>query len=214
MARKTLLLCGILSSLLYVAMNVVVPMQWADYSSASQTVSELSAIDAPTRPLWMSLGIPYGLLVTAFGFGVLQSADRNRPLRVTGGLLIAYGLVGLAWPPMHLRGAEFTLTDTMHIVFAMITVILMLVAMGFGDAAFGRRFRVYSIVTMAILIAFGALTAVDAPRIAANLTTPWIGVWERINIGVFLVWVVILAVKLLREGGRAAVAGHDSALAA
>jgi hypothetical protein len=49
--RQLLLACGLLSSLLYVAMNVVVPMQWQGYSSAAQTVSELSAIGAPTRPL-------------------------------------------------------------------------------------------------------------------------------------------------------------------
>jgi hypothetical protein len=51
---------------------------------------------------------------------------------------------------------------------------------------------------MVILVAFGALTGLDAPRIAANLPTPWVGVWERINIGVFLLWVVILAIALLR----------------
>jgi hypothetical protein len=52
MIRKVLIVCGILSSLLYVAMNVFVPMLWEGYRSASQTVSELSAIGAPTRPLW------------------------------------------------------------------------------------------------------------------------------------------------------------------
>jgi hypothetical protein len=35
-------------------------------------------------------------------------------------------------------------------------------------------------------------------RIAANPPTPWVGVWERINISVFLLWVVVLAVALLR----------------
>jgi hypothetical protein len=70
MAQKALLVCGILSSLLYVAMNVFIPMQWQGYRSASQTVSELSAIDAPTRPIWVPLGIAYTLLVAAFGFGV------------------------------------------------------------------------------------------------------------------------------------------------
>jgi hypothetical protein len=52
MLRKTLLVCGILSSMLYVAMTVVVGMQWEGYSSTSQTISELSAIGAPTRPVW------------------------------------------------------------------------------------------------------------------------------------------------------------------
>ena len=99
----------------------------------------------------------------------------------------------------------------MHIVLAMVTVLLMLLAMGFGAAAFGRRFRLYSIATMVILVAFGALTVLDAPRIAANLPTPWIGVWERINIGVFLLWVVVLAVTLLRAqelGGERFQASH------
>lgn len=202
--KKILLICGILSSLLYVAMNVFVAMQWEGYNSASQTVSELSAIDAPTRPLWVSLGIVYTLLVAAFGWGIWKSTGDNRHLRIVGSLLIIYGIIGIGWPlaPMHQREAlaagGSTISDTMHIVFSMVTVLLMLLAMGFGAVALGKRFRYYSIVTMAILLAFGTLTAMDAPGIAENLPTPWIGIWERINIGVFLLWIVVLAIILLR----------------
>ena len=152
MLRRALLVGGILSSLLYVAMNVFVPMQWPGYSSAAQTVSELSAIGAPTRPLWVPLGIAYTLLVAAFGWGVRISAGRNRPLRVAGDLMVVYGLIGLVWPPMHQRhvlaAGGGTLTDTLHIAWAMVTVLLMLLAMSFGAAALGRRFRYYSIATM------------------------------------------------------------------
>jgi Protein of unknown function (DUF998) len=206
MGRTALLVCGIVSSLLYVAMNVFVAMQWEGYSSASQTVSELSAIGAPTRRQWVALGIAYTLLVIAFGLGVWGSARRNRPLRVVGGLMVSYGVISLAWPfaPMHLRGERLSLTDTMHIVLAIVTVLLMLLAIGFGTAAFGTRFRLYSIATLMILLAFGALTFRDGPRIAANLPTPWVGVWERINIGVFLLWVVVLATTLLRVPATAA----------
>src|SRR4051795_330093 len=218
MTRRILLTCGIVSSLLYVAMNVFVPLQWDGYSSASQTVSELSAIGAPTRPLWVPLGLAYTLLVAAFGWGVRASVRQNRPLRVAGSLLVAYGVIGLAWPPMHLRevlaAGGGTLTDTMHIVFAIVTVLLMLLAMGFGAAAFGNRFRLYSIATIVILLAFGALTVADAPNIQANLPTPWVGVWERINIGVFLLWVVVLATMLLSIRDTAAVTGREGARAA
>jgi hypothetical protein len=198
MARKILLVCGILSSLLYAAMNVIAPILYEGYNSAAQTVSELSAIGAPTRPLWILLGIPYALLATAFGLGVWLSAGRNRPLRVVGGLLVAHGVISVFWPPMHMRGTEFTLTDTMHVVFGIATVFLILLTVGFGAAAFGKRFRLYSIATLAILVVSGALTGLDSPRIAANLPTPWVGIWERINIGVFLLWVVALAITLLR----------------
>lgn len=202
--RKTLLTCGILSSLLYVVMNIVVPMWWEGYSSASRVVSELSAIDAPTRPLWVPLGIVYGILVTAFGWGVWTSARGNRALRVVGGLILAYGAICLVpWPPMHQRevlaAGGGTLTDTLHIVWSMAAVLLMLLAMAFGAAAFGQRFRLYSIATIVTLVAFGVLTGLDSPGVSANLPTHWIGVWERINIGVFLLWVVVLAITLLRR---------------
>ena len=204
--REVLLVCGILSSLFYIAMSVFVPMLYAGYSSVSRTVSELSAIGAPTRRLWVLLGLAYSLLVTAFGWGVWRSARSNRPLRVAGGLMVAYGVINLAWPlaPMHLRGAGFTLTDALHIVFTMVTVVLMLLAMRFGAEAFGKRFRFYSITTMVVLVLFGALTAREGHRISANLPTPWVGVWERINIGVFLLWVVVLAITLLRARDAAA----------
>jgi len=220
MARQTLLVCGVLSSVLYVAMTVLVAMQWEAYSSASQTISELSAIGAPTRWLWAVPGAIYTLLVTTFGWGVWKSAGRSRSLRLAGGLIAAYGALGVLWPfaPMHLRetlaAGGGTLSDTMHLVLASATVLLMLLAIGAAAAAFGIWFRVYSLATLAILAAFGALTFLDAPRLSANLPTPWIGVWERINVGVFLLWVVVLATTLLRGKGAAAATDRRDSLAA
>jgi hypothetical protein len=203
---KVLLVCGILSSLLYVAINIIVPTQWEDYNSISQTVSELSAIDAPTRMLWLVLSTPYTLFIIAFAWGVWKSAGENRPLRFAGILLFIYGVVNVMWPfaPMHQREAlaagEESFSDTMHLIIASVTVALMLLAMGFGAAAFGKRFRLYSIITMLMLLLFGILTALDAPDVQANLPTPYAGIWERINIGVFLLWVIVLSIKLLQSG--------------
>jgi Protein of unknown function (DUF998) len=204
--QNVFLLCGIFSSLLYVAMNVIVAMRYEGYSSFSQTVSELSAVEAPTRSLWVILGIVYTALVAVFGWGVYKSVPGNRPLRVAGILLLADGVIGFFWPPMHQRevlaAGGGTLTDTMHIVFSIVTVLLMMLAIGFGAAAFGRRFRVYSIATLILLFVCGALTAIRSPQLEANLPTPWMGVWERISIGVFLLWVIVLAFVLLRRRRR------------
>lgn len=56
--RRALLVAGTVSSLYYGAVNVYVPTRWEEYSVAAQTVSELSAIDAPTRTLWVWLVPP------------------------------------------------------------------------------------------------------------------------------------------------------------
>jgi hypothetical protein len=111
-------------------MNVFVPMLLKGDSSAYQTVSELSAVGIPTRPLWIWRGSVYTLLMTAFGWGVWGSSS-------------------------HMGS--------------------------------------------------------DGRRISANLPTPWVGVWERIRIGIFLLWIVVLAVILLRTAnGQGANVGSDA----
>jgi Protein of unknown function (DUF998) len=202
---KSLLVCGILSSSLYVGMNIFVAMQDANYSATSQTVSELSAIGAPTRSLWVYWSFAYTFLVVAFGWGIILSSEENHRMRLMGALIVFYGALGLGWPfvPMHTRdvlaAGGGTFSDTLHLIFSAITVCLMLLALGFGAVTFGKAFRIYSIVTILVLATFGMLTGIDAPNVEANMPTPLIGVWERINIGVFLLWVVVVAVILLRR---------------
>lgn len=200
MTRKALLVCGILASLLYVAIDILAAMRWEGYSYTAQTVSELSAIGAPTRPLIVLRGLAYCVLVIGFGLGVWGSASGKRALRVVGGLLVGFGVVDLVAPftPMHLRGAERTLTDTMHIILTNVEVLFILLIIGSGATAFGKRFRVYSMVTILVLVVFGALAGLDGPRVTANLPTPWVGITERISIFGFMLWVVVLAITLLR----------------
>jgi len=205
MLQRVLLICGILSSLLYIALNIFVPMQWPEYNSASQTVSELSAVDAPTRTIWIWLCSPYTFLTIAFAWGVIKSADKNKKLHTAGVLLLIYGALGILWPfaPMHLRetlaAGGGTISDTMHITLGAVTEILFLLALGFAAAALGKPFRLYSIATFLVLLVFGTLTFLDAPGVGKNLPTPFIGIWERINIGVFLLWVMVLAAVLLQR---------------
>lgn len=203
--RKALLACGIIASLLYVVINIIVPMQWLAYDPASQTVSELSAVGAPTRILWIILSAPYTILMIAFALGILRSAAENRRMRITGILLVFYGAMGVLWPfaPMHLRETLATgggtISDTLHITLGVVTELLFLSALILAATALGKKFRLFSFATLAALLVFGVLTFLDAPGIAANQPTPLIGVWERINIGVFLLWVIVLAIVLFPE---------------
>jgi hypothetical protein len=200
--RKALLVCGVASSLLYALM--IWGIRYDGYSPISQVPSELTAIGAPTRALWARLGWIYTVLVTAFGVGVWKSAGGGRALRIVGGLILAHASLGLLWPfaAMHQRevlaAGGGTLSDTLHVVLGAVTVFLMFLAIGFGAFAFGKPFRLYSIATIVVLLTFGALTFLEAPRLQANQPTPWIGLWERINISVFLLWIVMLADALWR----------------
>lgn len=201
--RRPLVTCGILAGVLYVAMTFLVGLLWDSYSVSDQTISELSAIGAPTRPLWMALAAVYTALMMAFGWIVWTSAP-HRTLRVAGGLLLVQAAFGIFWPPMHQRAVLAagggTLTDTLHIVWTIVTSLFFMGALGFGAAGLGKRFRLYSVLTMAIVFACGACAGTYAPALQADLPTPGVGVWERINTSAFMLWIVVLAAALVRTG--------------
>jgi hypothetical protein len=199
MSRKFLLVCGILAALLYVATDILAALQWEGYSYADQTVSETFAIGAPTRPLIVMRGLAYSVLVIAFGTGVRRSASGKRALRVAGGLLVGIGIIDLVGPftPMHQRAVlgagGGTLSDTLHIILASVDGLFILLIIGFAAMAFDKRFRLYSIATILVIVVFGALAGLQGPRIAADLPTPWVGATERIFIFGYMLWLVALA---------------------
>jgi CubicO group peptidase (beta-lactamase class C family) len=208
MARRTLLVCGILASLLYAAIDVLGGMRYRGYSFTAQAISELMATGAPSEAFVDPLFIAYGLLALAFGVGVRrEGVGRSRALRITGALLMAYAAIGFAGPTffeMSRRGAGSLQSDAPHIILTGGLVLLTLFSIGFGAFALGLRFRIYSFATLLTVIVFGALTAPYAPRLAAGQPTPGFGILERITIYSSLLWMAVFAVALLRRRDTAA----------
>lgn len=204
--RQLLLACGVAASAWYVAINLFVPTQWPQYSVTAQTVSELSAIGAPTRQLWVVLVLPYVLLYALFGCGVLASAGGSRALRAAGWLILFYCLFNAWWPPMHAREVLAAggggPTDTLHLVWAGVSTLLFLLTMACMAVASATGFRLFTALAALLMLVFGALTAMDSPAVSHNLPTPWIGVWERVNIGIFLLWVAAAALLLIWRAPR------------
>ena len=194
--NKALLACGLISSLYYVAITVFVAFFYPGYDHMIYTISELSAIGSPTRQLWMWISPLYLIFFAAFGWGVLRVAGDNRPLRIAGILIIIYSLINIYWPPMHMRGEPTSISDTLHLVWGGTASLGMMLTMGFTAAAYRGSFRVYSIVTIVLLLLFGTLMSLEAPNIPVNGPTPLIGFWERIMLGVFLLWVALFSLKL------------------
>jgi hypothetical membrane protein len=205
MLKRILLVCGVMSSLLYVGIDALAALRYGEYHSyVSQAISELGAVGAPTKELVDPLFIAYGVLLIAFGVGVWRSAGRTRALRVIGALLVGIAVVGLVTPPMYLRGTGSVSGDLPHIVLTGVIVLFILSAIGFGASLYGRRWRLYSFATLVTLLVSGGLTSLAATQLAAHQPTPWLGLAERINIGAYLLWVVVLALTLLRSEVRPA----------
>jgi hypothetical protein len=169
---KLLVAAGALMFPLYIVMDVCASLAYAGYSYRDQTISELSAIGAPTRTFWLSMSVLYQVLAFAFAFavGVLTLAGGRRTVRVVGWLLMGSALTGLLWwiSPMHRRevlaAGGGTWQDTMHLVTAALTTVLYFAMIGVGAFAFGRRFRWYSFATIGLMIGFGMLMNREMPQ--------------------------------------------------
>ena len=206
MRQRLLLVCGLASSVVYATMTVLTAGEWNAFGVGSDPYGELPSI--ASRWMWAMPAAVYAALITAFGWSVWQSASANRALRFAGGLIFGFGALGLLWPfaPMHQRevlaAGGATLVDTLHLALGALSVVVMLLAIMFGADAFGTRFRFYSVASLAVLAFFGVLTFLEAPGVARGLPALWVDVWQHINIGVFMIWVAVLAIAMLRTPRR------------
>jgi Protein of unknown function (DUF998) len=204
MTRRLLLVCGVLSSIVYIGVDVLAEVFHGGYHSfTSQAVSELMATGAPTErlvdPIYLLL---YGPLLIAFGVGVWMSPGPKRLMHVTGGLVIASALLGFSGPTlfeMDVRGsAGDPRADVLHIAVTAALSLIILLFIGFGAFVRGRGFRSYSFATIAVMLVFGALTGLASRPMTLGQPTPWLGVVERIVLGAYLLWVAVLAILLGR----------------
>ena len=205
MLRRALLACGIVGSLLYTVTDILAGLQYPGYSFTAQAISELFAIDAPTSGLVVPIFTLSSLLTLAFAVGVWLSSGRSRALRLAALMFVGNAVNGLVlWNvfPMHMRGAEATFTDTMHIILAGVGVVFILAAVCIVAVAYGSWLRLYSIVTILILLVPGAVVFVYVPELALGQPTPWVGLTERISTYSYFVWQAAFIIHLMKSEKR------------
>jgi hypothetical protein len=204
--RVVLLACAVASAPLYLAMDVASSLLYDGYSYKDQTISELSAIGAPTRTLWVVLGTVYAGLLVAGAVGIWLSAGEKVELKIIAVLVGIVGAMGfVAWPfaAMHQRevlaAGGGTTSDTLHLALGGVNSIIFIVMLALGARALGGRFRMYTLGFIVVFLVFGLLMAMETPDVGDDQPTPWLGIWERIVVEGAMVWISVLALVLLRR---------------
>lgn len=200
--RKILLYCGLISSILYVITDLIACSLYPGYSIADQNYSELLATGAPTRIFLLIVCVFYNLLVVAFAIGILNAKIPGRSARITGISMIAYAALSMITPAffqMDMRGAEVTTLGSLHPPMTAIMSIFILLSLGFGAFISYKWFRYYSFTTIVIVCIFGLLTSLQVPELSANLPTPWMGLKERVNIYLTMLWFAVASITLLQK---------------
>ena len=182
---QILLICGIMSALCYVATDIAAAILYSGYSFTDQAVSELFAIGAPTSRIVVPLFTLSSFLLAVFALGVWLSSLHSRVQRLMAAMFAGSALIGMVlWNffPMHMRGAEPTFTDTMHLILATNPFVLLSIAL--AVAAFRGWFRIYTAATILILLV-PAVFAFQYARgedifLGANDRRDWLEIFKKV----------------------------------
>ncbi len=196
--------CGIAAVGIYVGTTILGGLLDPGYSQTGRTISELTA-SAPDRGLLAVLYVGYNVLVAAFGYAVHRIAPQEPRLRIGMYLLVAGAIAGIGLVtvlPTDLAGGPITAIGSAHIVVAGVAALLtvattFVMAIGFRRVAALRPLARGSIAAGVAIVVSGPLSA-----FAVASGNPYAGVFERITIGLFLLWVWGISVYLLFEYGH------------
>jgi hypothetical protein len=198
MIIKAMIICTVIASVIYILFNIFAPLQWPAYNSIRDG-GNFGALGVPTRRLWAWLCAPYLVITIAFIAVIWKSSSQNYPLRIAAVLMIVYGVLCFIWlfapiiQPETPLAVKKDISSYLYFSLGLVTQIIYLSALGFSVLAFGKWFGLYAIAIFAVLLVFGVLIFIVVPVIIPIQPTPPFGIWERLNICIFLLWAIVLA---------------------
>ncbi|MDF2626968.1 MAG: hypothetical protein K0R39_799 [Symbiobacteriaceae bacterium] len=210
--RKLYLTCGILAPIAYVVTVIYGAAITPGYSHVAHAISSLVEAGAPLRWKIDPGFILYNCLLLAFAAGLLREVTAARRPGTLVGAALALTVVPILsllmyFFPQDPIGSAPTTAGTVHLILALGTAVLTILTMlltGAGARRYLplqhlRRFAVWN--ALFVFITGGMSTAGMA------LKSPYFGIFERMTIGGFELWVLVLALSLLT--GYAPAAYHE-----
>lgn len=205
MDKKLLFYGGIFGPLVFLLVDIIGNIITPDYNYIINAVSELTQAGSKNTYLLSPLFLISAIMTIAFGIGILLDyKERRRKSLFSASILIIItgifsGLTGTVFP-MDPFNSEMTFPGKMHIILTgisagLVMLLILMIGIGFYKERRWKSFRLYSIITVIIMVIFGGLT----PVLIMN-SIPLLGLFERVVIYAYLLWFFVLAFKLIKGG--------------
>jgi hypothetical membrane protein len=192
---KLIPLFGILSVILYFLHVILGGIFYEGYNPLAQAVSDLTALNSPSRNIARVFSLLYGICAVLFsiGFFVYLKNKINKIVTVSSFvfcLMNTISFFGYTFFPLSESGYAGTFQDKMHMIVTVLVVLLTIVSLllfyiGFLRTKEHKRIGVISISALLILMA-GAILIKITPK-------EYFGVAERINVYSIIIYTGILA---------------------
>lgn len=197
-ALSMLAICGIIAPILYTTSVIVLGFLWLGYNHVTQFISELGGVGTPNAIVMNTLGFGLtGLLEIAFAFGLHRGINEGRGSKIGPALVAIDGSATVAvgffpWDTTDL--ASFT--SRMHNIVGLVSLIAitlapLVIAQRLRNDHHWKGYRVYCLAT-------GLVTAVLGATFLFIAVEGYMGAMQRISAAPSLIWIEIMAIKLLR----------------
>jgi hypothetical protein len=192
-----LALAGVVGPIVLIIANLIASISVSDYNPIRESISSLA-----WTPLgWLqSIGfLAIGVLIEVFAAGLFFSIHGAWGFRLGIWLLVCFGfgllLIGaFREDPI---GGSHTIQGTIHtvtaaIVFSIFPIASLLIALSLRKDSYWKGLFIHTIVVTSIALAFviGHIFLPAKPN--------WLGLYERILVANTVIWVEIMAIRLLR----------------
>lgn len=198
MTQKALAICGIIGPPIYAIVVITLGSLWTGYSHVTQSMSELGSVGAPHAVVMNTVGFPLlGILLMTFALGLYRGLRNGKSagigctlVALSGGAVLMTGIF-----PCDAGCVDVTKIGTTHSVFATISALTMMFAPLAVLPALGSdsRWRNYALFSLII----GIAVAISSALYGFTVFQAWEGVMQRLSMGIALLWIEVMAIKLL-----------------
>ena len=204
MDKKLLYYGGIFGPIIFLLNDIIGNIITKGFSPIINAVSELTQAGSENTVLLSSLFFIAAIMLMIFGIGLVAHFKfGHSKLIFFGGIFIILlgvfsALSGTIFP-MGPFGGDETFAGNMHIILTGLNIVLVvlsipMIGIGLNRIKQWKSFRLYSIMTVLVMIIFGASTSVLIMNDIEML-----GLFERITIYAYQLWIFILAFLFIKE---------------
>lgn len=204
MEKKSIATLGLSGVALFTIASILGGFQFDNYNPISQYISETMAVDTPYGKVLRFFGyIPSGILLTIFSFGIIKKFPEDKLIKVGfTGLGLFYGvatiIVGI-FPCDSGCNKEMidpSASQLIHNLTGFLTYLFVppgILLIGIGLQKFDKYHGLSKLAIACALISFSLFA-----MLLANPLTNYAGLYQRLNEGVFILWIVSCSVFLIR----------------
>jgi len=193
--HKILLLSGIVGPVFYFSLLTTLGYLWSGYNPTLQSMSEIGSVVSPYKDLMNYLGFSLlGIFIMLFSIGLLKELGKGilQSLAFLSLLLAGIFMFAVGFFPCDAGCIDVTQTGRLHSITSTIpSITLPMAAMLMATVIakrWGDKWRYLS-------FWIGLLSMLSGPVMFIPFITPYLGLTQRVGIGLSLLWMILVSIK-------------------